>query len=55
MPRMDFDEDAHRRLVEVRDAMKKNGIRGASLSDAVREMYRSWVQDRDVSGGDRDE
>jgi len=45
MVKIEIDEHSHKILKEVRDKLKEQGIR-ASLSDAIRELYKYWKERR---------
>ncbi len=40
MKNLKIDEDAHRILVEARNALEDRGIENPNLSDAIRELDR---------------
>ncbi len=40
MKNLKIDEDAHRILVEARNALEERGIENPNLSDAIRELNK---------------
>lgn len=44
MKQIKIDEDAHRILVNMKNEMKKRGIDNPNLSEAIRELQRTWTE-----------
>jgi len=51
VPQTYLDEDSWKILKDIQDEMKKSGIRGATLGDAVRKLKQAYDQQKQVEGG----